>query len=31
MQFVVSLFLALILSGLVVWVWLRGRTPSAIR
>jgi len=31
MQFVVSLFLALILSGLVVCVWLRGRTPSAIR
>jgi hypothetical protein len=31
MQFVVSLFLALILSGLVVWVWLRDRTPSAIR
>jgi len=31
MQFLVSLFLALILSALVFWVWLRGRTQSAMR
>jgi len=31
MQFLVSLFLALILSALVFWVWLRARTQSATR